>query len=292
MKALQFTLPVTKDNSVIVQEERLPWFYNHLHRHKEIQITLIIKGEGTLIIGNYLQKFKPGNIFIIGANQPHIFKSDESNFAKQRKNNVHSLTLFFNSFDSFGAILSLPEMKEIKKFLEKTSLGMQVPESEEMNLAQDILKLREVKNGLLLADFIKFLNKLSHLRKWKILSTEFFVLPISDYEGLRMNDIYKYTIENYTRNIKLQQIAAVAHLSIPAFCRYFKKHTNKTYITFVNEIRISNACNKIIEGNFKSISSIAYDSGFDNITTFNRLFKKSIGISPIKYSKKYLQVVL
>jgi AraC-like DNA-binding protein len=292
MKALQFTLPVTKNNSVIVQEERLPWFYNHLHRHKEIQITLIIKGEGTLIIGNYIQKFKPGNIFIIGANQPHIFKSDAIYFHKKTKNNVHALTLFFNSFESFKDILSLPEMKEIKKFSEKSSLGMQAPESEEMKLAKDILKLREVKNGLLLADFIKLLHKFSHLKKWKMLSTEYSVLPISDYEGLRMNDIYQYTMENYTKKIKLQQIADVSHLSIPAFCRYFKRHTNKTYITFLNEIRINNACNNIIDGSFKSISSIAYDNGFDNITTFNRLFKRFIGISPTKYSKKYLQVVL
>lgn len=292
MKALQFTLPVTKDNSVIVQEERLPWFYNHLHRHKEIQITLIIKGEGTLIIGNYIQKFKPGNIYIIGANQPHIFKSDATYFHQKTKYNVHSLTLFFNSLESFKDILSLPEMKEIKKFLQKSCLGMQAPEFEERKLAQDILKLREVKNGLLLADFIRLLNTFSHLKKWKTLSTEYSGLPISDYEGLRMNDIYQYTMENYTKNIKLQQIADVAHLSIPAFCRYFKRHTNKTYITFLNEIRINNACNNIIDGGFKSISSIAYENGFDNITTFNRLFKKSIGISPTKYSKKYLQMVL
>lgn len=292
MKVLQFTVPVTNDNSVIVQEDKLPWFYNHLHRHKEIQITLILKGEGTLIVGNNMQKFKPGNIYISGANQPHIFKSDPICFHKKRKNKVHSITVFFNPDESFGNILSLPEMKEIKKFLGKTPLGMQAPRSEEMNLAQDILKLREVKNGLLLADFIRLLNRFSQIKKWKALSTEFSALPISDYEGLRMNDIYQYTMENYTRNIKLKQIAAVAHLTIPAFCRYFKKHTRKTYITFLNEIRINNACNKIAEGNFTSISSIAYDSGFDNVTTFNRLFKKSIGTSPVKYSKKYAEMIL
>ena len=84
MKVVQFTIPVAKENSVIVQEERQAYFYNHLHRHNETQITWIIKGEGTLIIGNYMQTFKAGDIYIIGANQPHIFKNEPVYFEKDR----------------------------------------------------------------------------------------------------------------------------------------------------------------------------------------------------------------
>ena len=74
MKVVQFTIPVAADHSVIVQEDVLPNFYGHLHRHKEMQIMWIIKGEGTLIAGNYMQRFKSGDVYVIGANQPHVFK--------------------------------------------------------------------------------------------------------------------------------------------------------------------------------------------------------------------------
>lgn len=293
MKVIQFTVPKTSDNSVIVQEDRLPFFYNYLHRHKDIQIVLIIKGEGTLVAGNYMQRFKPGDIYIIGADQSHIFRSDSSYFnrknlsaARQDKKNIHSLSLFFNPEESFGNILCLPEMKEIKHFLDKTVWGLEAPQHERSKLAKEILSLKHSRMGLLMSDFIRLLHNMAHTKKWKILSTTSPGFSISDFEGLRMNDIYQYTMTNYSENITLRQIAAVAHLTVPAFCRYFKKQTNKTYINFLNEIRISEACNKISEGKFKSISSVANESGFVNVTTFNRVFKKVNGMSPRKFFEK------
>ena len=285
MKVIQFTIPKTGDNSLIVQEESLPWFYNYLHRHKEIQITLVIKSEGTLIAGNYMKRFKSGDIYIIGTDQPHIFKSDASYFEKKSKKNTEALTLFFNPDESFGNIFLLPEMKEIKKFLEKTIYGLKAPQHEKLNLAKEMLKLKNSKAGLLVADFIGLLHNMAHIRKWEMLATSIPDFSISDFEGLRMNDIYQYTIENYAENITLQQIADVAHLTVPAFCRYFKKRTSKTYITFLNEIKINEACNKIVEGKFESMSSVAYEIGFSNVTSFNRVFKKIKGMPPGRFMK-------
>jgi len=246
---------------------------------------LVIKSEGTLIAGNYMQRFKPGDIYIIGADQPHIFKSDASYFDKKSKKNIEALTLFFNLEESFGNVLSLPEMKGIKNFLEKTIYGLKAPQHEKLNLAKEILNLKDSKTGLLVSDFIRLLHNMAHIRKWETLSTSIPDLSISDFEGLRMNDIYQYTIKNYAENISLQQIANVAHLTVPAFCRYFKKRTSKTYITFLNEIRINEACNKILEGKFQSISFVAYDTGFSNVTSFNRVFKKIKGMPPGRFMK-------
>lgn len=287
MKVIRFTVPKTLDNSVIVQEDNLPFFYNYFHKHKEIQIALIIKGEGTLVIGNYMQRFKAGDIYVIGADQPHIFRSDASYFTKKSGKRIHSLSLFFNPEESFGNILCLPEMKEIKIFLQKTVWGLQAPQHERNHLAQEILNLRQRRKGLLLSDFITLLHNMAHTKKWKILSTTSPDFSISDFEGLRMNDIYQYTLANYSEKISLRQIASVAHLTVPAFCRYFKKQTNKTYINFLNEIRISEACNKISEGEFKSISSVANETGFINVTTFNRVFKKINGVPPRQFLEKY-----
>lgn len=88
MKVLQFTIPVPLDKSIIVQKDVLPYFYPHLHRHQEIQLTWIQQGEGTLVADNNMHPFRPSEIYWLGANQPHIFKSEASYFQpKSRKKN-------------------------------------------------------------------------------------------------------------------------------------------------------------------------------------------------------------
>lgn len=289
MKVVQFTLPVAKENSVIVQEDILPHFYNHLHRHNETQITWILKGEGTLIAGSCMQRFKPGDIYIFGSNQPHILKSDPAYFDKRKRREVHALTLFVDARGPFGNILELPEMVNVKKFLEISRMGLQVPETHRQVVMEKMIAVKEARNGYRLAGFIHLLQVLAAIKKFKTLSNTQSEYSISESEGLRMNDIYQYTMAHYTENITLNQIANVAHLTPQAFCRYFKKHTLKTYITFLNEVRINEACKKIVAEDFDSLASVAYQTGFTNAVTFNRVFKKITGQPPKRFLQEYLQ---
>jgi AraC-like DNA-binding protein len=287
MKIVQFTIPVAKEKSVIVQEDNLPHFYNHLHRHDETQITWVIKGEGTLIAGNYMQPFKAGEVYIIGANQPHVFKNDETYFAKRSKQKVHALTVFFNAEGLLQSVLHLPETKAIKKFVENTVCGLLAPAAKLQTIATEMLSLQSAKSGYQLAAFIRLLQMLTDIKNWKPLASISPENSFSDNEGLRMNNIYQFTMANYTKNIKLKEVADIAFLTPQAFCRYFKKHTRKTYIDFLNEIRINEACKKILTEDFSSIASIAYDSGFNSTVSFCRVFKKITNKPPLKYRKAY-----
>jgi AraC-like DNA-binding protein len=287
MKIVSFTIPVAKENTVIVQEDIMPHFYHHLHRHNETQITWIIAGEGTLIAGNYMQPFKAGNIYIIGANQQHIFKSDSAYFSKRSKKQVHALSIFFNPDGFFLLILNLPETKTIKKFVESTIYGLQCPATSLKTIAAEMSTIKSLKSGFRLATFIQLLQILAGIKNWKVLASISPEYAFSDDEGLRMNNIYQFTMSNYTENIKLKQVADIAFLTPQAFCRYFKKHTSKTYIDFLNETRINEACKKILAGDFESISSVAYDTGFKSPVSFNRVFKKITGKSPLQYRKDY-----
>ncbi len=287
MKVVQFTIPVAKENSVIVQEDIMPHFYNHLHRHTEMQITWVIKGEGTLIAGNYMQPFKSNDIYIIGANQPHVFKSDAGYFVKGSKKKIHSMSVFFNPLGLLQPVLELPETKAIKKFVESSVFGLQVPALKSQSIATEMLFVKSAKNGHRIAAFIKLLQIFSEVSNWKSLASVSPENSFSDNEGLRMNNIYQFTMENFSQNITLKQAADIAFLTPQSFCRYFKKHTRKTYIDFVSEIRVSEACKKILAEDFDSISTVAYQTGFNNTVNFCRVFKKITGNSPLEYKKAY-----
>jgi AraC-like DNA-binding protein len=291
MKVVQFTIPVSQEHSIMVQEDILPHFYNHLHRHSETQITWIIKGEGTLIAGTCMQRFQSGDIYILGANQPHIFKSDPGYFEKDSPKEIHALTVFVDPRGPFGRLLDLPEMSNAKKFMEATRQGLQVPPASRDQVIEKILMVKEARNGIRLACFIQLLQTLCSIKKYKTLSTTHTEYGISELEGLRMNDIYQYTMAHYTENITLKQIADVAHLTPQAFCRYFKKHTLKTYVAFLNEVRVNEACKKIVSENFDSLASVAYQTGFTNAVTFNRVFKKITGQPPKKFLTEYMQKI-
>ncbi len=291
MKIVQFTIPVAREISVIVQEDRQPHFYHHWHRHNETQITWVIKGEGTLIAGNYMQPFQSNDIYVLGSNQPHVFKSDPPYFDKRYRKEVHALTFFFNPDGFFQPILHLPELKAVRKWVEHSCNGLQLPAKEKKKVIEEMLLVKKSKQAGRVAAFIRMLQVMSEVKDWKTLSTISSGYSFSDTEGLRMNDVYQFTLKNYGDNIKLEQVSAIACMTVSAFCRYFKKHTRKTYIAFLNEIRISEACKKIISGNFASISSIAYACGFNTAMSFNRVFKKITNKSPSQYQKEYRQKI-
>lgn len=287
MKVIQFTIPVEIDNSIHFQEDKLPHFYPHLHRHIEIQITWVINGEGTLIIGNNMQHFQSGNVFVIGANQPHFFKSDPSYFIAANRKSIHTLNIFFNPTGFISQLLAFPEMRSIKKFVNSTNFGMQASEKDASKLSEHFLKIRNSSAGFRLAYFIELLQIVANLKQWKYLSTESFEYAITDSEGLRMNDIYQYTMKHFTEDITLEQIAGVAYLTPQSFCRYFKKHTSKTYIRFLNEVKINEACKRFMEMNFDSIGNVAYQSGFNSVVSFNRVFKSITAKTPKAFIKMY-----
>jgi len=109
---------------------------------------------------------------------------------------------------------------------------------------------------------------------------------VNDQEGIRIGAIYDYIMKHYDTDIMLEDIAKHANMTPQAFCRYFKKHTRLTFITFLNEVRIHEACKKLSGGINDNISTIAYQSGFNSIATFNRVFKTITGRAPREYIRE------
>ena len=267
MKVLPFKIPKPNNDALIYQEDHQKIFYDKFHQHEEIQLSYIAEGEGTLVVGDTINDFKKDDVLVIGSYVPHVFKSD-----KGSKKKSLMLTLFFTK-DSFGdAFFEIDDLKKLSPFFKRAEHGFKA-NSHKQKLMSHFLKLKTQSKFQRFVTFIKLLDILSK-SKHQRLSSYKYDKHYSDTEGRRMSAVMEYTINNFQNTIYLDDIAKVAAMTKNAFCKYFKKRTNKTYIQFLNELRIEHAIKLLNQDKDSSIAEIAEKSGFSNISNFNRQFKK------------------
>ncbi|QTE23706.1 AraC family transcriptional regulator [Polaribacter cellanae] len=279
MKVLPFQIPKPENDALVFQEDIEFSFYNKLHQHKEIQISFIVKGEGTLIVGDRINNYEAGNVLVLGSNLPHVFKSSEN-----LKEKSHMITLFFTE-DSFGNdFFDLQELNEINRFFEQAKHGFKI--ISDKNISTLFLMLKTASK---LERFITLLQLLKQTisLKYESLSSFVYEKKYTAVEGKRMRAVFEFTMNNFTEEITLDGIASVASMTKNAFCKYFKKRTNKSYFRFLNELRIENASKLIVSNTDFTLAEIAYNSGFKNISNFNRHFKSIKKMSPSNYRKNY-----
>ena len=273
---LPFKIPKQKNEALLYQEDHAINFYDKLHQHQEIQISLILKGKGTIVLGDSISQFKPNDIFVIGSNIAHVFKSDTE------ENEAHTmLSLFFN-MDSFGEdFFKLNELDTLSSFFEKSNFGIRIS-SEKEEAKKCFLKLKHATKLEKLILFFKILNIISHAHH-EVLASFIYKKIYNDNEGERMSTIFTYSMKNFAQEIDLNQIAAIAFMTPNSFCRYFKQRTNITYFQFLIKIRIEHACTLLSSDSDFTVAEIAIKSGFKNISNFNRQFKSIKKLRPLEY---------
>jgi len=280
MKVLPFTIPKHKRDAIQLQEDKGVLFYELLHQHEEIQISLIVEGKGTMIVGDTINSFKEDDIIILGENLPHVFKSDI-----QKTEHSHMLSIFFTK-QSFGeSFFNTEELKSLGSFFKKAENGFIISKKSE-KLEEMFLKIYSASK---MDRFILFFQLLKEINTTKVKSLSSFVSlkKYSDNEGRRMSAVFEYTINNFQNEISLDDISKEAAMTKNAFCKYFKKRTNKTYVTFLNELRIEEACKLLQAKNEFTIAEIAEFTGFQNISNFNRKFKQLIKKTPKEYKNQF-----
>lgn len=284
MKVVKFKIPKTQEDIYHFQKDRLGHFYDKLHQHPEVQITCIEKSNGTLIAGDYIGNFNRGDVFIIGSSLAHVFRNYPEYYLHSRKDQAVGLSLYVDTQmwrDSFWATR---ESLLVGKFIESIYSAFKV-EGKLREIIQVELRRLITINGF--KRILCVLNILYQVYKNKkdlhLISGEGSWQSLKDNDGMRMNDIIRFTLEENYRTISLDEVAKIANMTTEAFCRYFKIHTRKTYISFLNEIRIQNACKLLSDGNLNK-SEIAYRTGFNNLSYFNRTFKNITGKTPGEYA--------
>lgn len=289
MKPIQFTVSVYGEGVFAVLEDKKENFYSYYHRHDEAQITYILKGKGTIMIGNILQSFQPGDIFVLKPNEPHMLDRDFEN--DEEKGDIHAIHIFVN-LERMKKLYHIPEFEIIKDYLLDldTSKKMEGPVSQTM---LEYFTNLVVKTSV--PRFIDFLSLLYNLSLHKSEAVSLYSgvknLSYSDKDGVRISQVYKYTFDHYQEDISVEQLASIVHMTPTSFCKFFKKHTMKTYISFLNEVRIEKACQILLNNKAENIAEAAFQVGFNNIVHFNRVFKSVTSTSPRKYISMHSRVL-
>ncbi|MGW1456018.1 AraC family transcriptional regulator [Salegentibacter agarivorans] len=246
------------------------------HYHPEIELVYVNGGSGKRQIGSHVSYYQNGDLILIGANLPHC------GFTDSLTNNDRETVIQFSP-DFLGKnFWEIPEMRNVRVLLERAKNGI-VFHGEDKNLiGEKIEALSSLTNYKRLLGLLEVLNMLENAKDFTLLNAEGFVLDTELEDHNRINVIFNFVKNEFKRNIALEEIADVVSMTVPAFCRYFKKTTGKTFVQFVNEYRLVHAA-KLLHEKQISITDVCFESGFNNFSHFNKQFKKFTGKSPSVY---------
>lgn len=271
-------LPLSQNNSFVARTFRTPQFEVPWHQHIELELILFTEGEGVAFAGNHMGEFNTGDIYFLGSNLPHCFQ-------KAHKDLITSAVVVQFKPDFWGRdFIDLPECEGIRELFVTSSQGLKISSSLKTKL-NPLIRQLEYKQGL--ARIIALCECLDLIAKndYQKLSTQ-EVKQYNNRHKERIDAIFQFTLANFQDEISLNSIAANVDMSVPAFCSYFKKSTKKTYIEFLNEIRIGHACKLLLETQ-KPVLDICFESGYNTLANFNKQFLKLKKITPSQYRKKF-----
>jgi AraC-like DNA-binding protein len=275
-----FPLPKTEQESVIFQKENDNTFYDILHFHEAIQITWIESGTGNCLAGNGMQRFEPDDIFVMGKNLPHVFRSDLIHYEDKSLKSEAS-TIFISSELINSLTSKLPEKEEILKCLRHLDAGIKL---RNRRVCESITNISGLMGFSKIVAALDLLSKIFEDKSKVFISDGNLSEVQKESTFERINSVFDYTIKYFKREIKLEEVASLTSMTPNAFCKYFKQRTRKTYFQYLNDVRINHAC-RLLQSTETSIGEIAHHCGFVNFSNFHRQFQKRLTCSPSEYRK-------
>ncbi len=258
-----------------------PWHY-----HPELELVYMRESTGKKYIGSSITNFGPGDLCLIGSFLPHYYKNDDEYLVPNNNLSAKSTVIHFNPDFLGDPFLEAPECYSIKLLLERSKRGIQFSLESAEKVRERLGSLKELIGMKRLLMFLEILDELAKSKDIEYLSTDAIQIR-NEIDSNRITKVLEYVSENFQNPIMLDDVAQLAHMSESAFSRYFKKRTRKTFSSFLTDIRLEYAC-KLLQNDKMSISQIAFDSGFYNLSNFNRQFKSIKKITPMNYRMSYL----
>ncbi|MBI9058074.1 MAG: helix-turn-helix domain-containing protein [Labilibaculum sp.] len=266
--------PLSEHDFFIVLDHQNAKFDFPIHYHPEYELNLVLHSEGKRIIGDSIKKYESADLVLIGPNTPHAWSGSTDD--------ARVITIQFQTNILSEQTLNRKASLPIKDLLEKSKMGILFSEETTHNITDRILKLSDVTGFDSFLDFLSILYDLSISRNQMTLSSPSYVEQFDTSKSRRIKMVNQFLIENLHNPIRINDVAEMVNMSPSAFSHFFKKRTQRAFSDYLLDIRIGHAAKILIETE-KNISEICFESGFNNISNFNRSFKKLKGCTPREF---------
>jgi AraC-like DNA-binding protein len=269
-------------NILVVKEEHFTVNEFPLHYHPEYELILILQGAGKRFVGDNISEFTSGDLCLFGPNLPHTYSN--KHLADNR--DIHQIVIQFNENFLGRGFFDSPPFRQIKTLLDQSVRGYTFGGQTLQLVSGMIRSLLQLDEAAVIIQLLSVLHTLSRSSEYTLLSSRGFGSETDHAASERMGRVFDYIHQHFQEEISLDDIASVACLSPEAFCRYFKKYTRKTFSEFLVEVRIGHAC-KLLQQHILGVNQVSIQSGFNNISYFNRKFKSMIGKTPVEYQRAF-----
>lgn len=254
-----------------------PW-----HFHSQYEIIYVKESHGSCFVGDCIEKYSAGDMILFGPNLPHYMRSDDIYHADDCTLRVQGTIIQFEQNFLQYSLSHYPQFLQIKTLLEESKHGILFPKKSITGICKQISDFPELKGFRQISVLLELLQEMANTSARKSLASPCFYEKFPVMGNKRIDKIISFINNNYTRSLKLNEVAEMANMNATAFCRFFKETTGKTFLQYVMDMRTGYACKLLTIGEL-DISQIAMECGFDSITHFNRTFKLLIKMTPTQY---------
>lgn len=285
MKPIFLKVFHSPERSIDIRYEVNPYFKNPWHFHPEFELTLILESSGTHFIGNSISPFYKNDLTLTGPNLPHYWRCDPI-YYQGHDLEAKAIIVRFSEHFLGTSFFQLPEMQHVNKLFKLSQRGMKIFGKTKNTTAEMMHTMIQMNGAERIIALLQILNNLAQTPEYKLLSNMGFVQAYETSDMEKINDVYSFVMERFMFPIHLHEVASVAHMNPTAFCRYFKAKTGKTFVQFLQEIRIGHACKILIEGDY-NVSEVCYQCGFQYQSYFIKQFKKVMKQTPLQYQHQH-----
>lgn len=275
--------PLTQNDCFTVFSREKTEFNFPLHNHEDMEVNLILNAAGAQrIVGDHIGELDDSELVCVGPNLAHGWFTHhcKSKFIKEVTIQFHK-DLFDERF------LSRNELVNIRNMFENSKRGLMFQKVAIESIAPRILAL-EHKNGFdSILELLSIINDMSLYRDVRLLSDLSFTVDQFNSNSRRIENVFKYMNTNFSKQITLGDVAAIAHMTKTSFSRFIKQRTGFSFVESRDEIRLGHVSKMLIDTS-NSVAEIAFKCGFNNMANFNRLFKSKKGLTPKEFRENYV----
>lgn len=252
------------------------------HFHHLCELVWIEEGFGKRIVGDNINNFSAGDLVLMSPDLPHVWQNDPVFFLEQMK--LKATIIYFQPDFLLNLSDESTVIQPIQELVKRAARGLKFFGKTQSRVSEILSKVSENDGLKKILDFLSALEILSNSNEYEYMASVSYNNTYEEKNTGRMVAVYQFLLQNFHQNINLEEVSQIAHMSPTAFCRFFKSRTQKSFVQFLNELRVGHACKLLYKDDY-SVADACYESGYNNLANFNKSFKSITSKTPSEYRK-------